>query len=175
MKWPLKLAAAQLPRVDFALRAAALSLACALISPAAWPQAEMSASGAAVATGSDLLETEIVVERLEPADPPGRPSARFVPAGRLEAGDEVHYTLKVRNPGSEPVTDAQVTKRMPFGLHYLPGSASGPDCDIEFSTDGGKTFVAKPADAEFTHVRWTLRRPLPPDSTALLRFRAIFR
>jgi len=136
---------------------------------------ELTAAGAAVATGSDLLETEIVIEKLEPADPPARPTARFVPAGRLEAGDEVHYTIRVRNPGKIPVTDAQVTKRMPFGLHYLAGSATGPACDIEFSTDGGKTFAAKPKDGDYTHVRWTMRRPIPPQSTALLRFRATFR
>ena len=136
---------------------------------------ELTAAGAAVATGSDLLETEIVVEKLMPADPPARPTARFVPAERLEAGDEVHYTIRVRNPGKNPVTDAQVTKRMPFGLHYLAGSATGPACDIEFSTDGGKTFSAKPKNGDYTHVRWTMRRPLPPQSTALLRFRATFR
>lgn len=136
---------------------------------------ELTATGAAVATGSDLLETEIVVEKLVPADPPSRPTARFLAAERLEAGDEVHYTILVRNPGKSPVTDAQVTKRMPFGLHYVRGSATGPACDIEFSTDGGKTFVVEPADGDYTHVRWTLRRPLPPQSTALLRFRATFR
>jgi uncharacterized repeat protein (TIGR01451 family) len=136
---------------------------------------ELTATGAAIATGSDLLETEIVVEKLVPADPPSRPHARFVPAGRLEAGDEVHYTIRVRNPGENPVNDAQVTKRMPFGLHYLPGSAKGPACEIEFSSDGGKTFTAKPKNGEYTHVRWSMRRPLPPGSTALLRFRAKFR
>jgi len=138
-------------------------------------EAEMTAAGAAIATGSDLLETEIVVEKLEPADPPTRPQARFVPAGRLEAGDDVHYTIRVRNPGTNPVSDVQVTKRMPFGLHYLPGSATGPACDIEFSSDGGRTFAAQPQSGDYTHVRWTMRRPLPPDSTALLRFRATFR
>jgi len=136
---------------------------------------ELTATGAAIATGTDLLETEIVVEKLEPADPPSRPHARFVPAGRLEAGDDVHYTIRVRNPGANPVNDVQVTKRMPFGLHYLPGSANGPACDIEFSADGGKTFAAKLASGEYTHVRWSMRRPLPPGSTALLRFRATFR
>jgi len=134
-----------------------------------------TAEGAASATGSDLLETEILVEKLEPPDPPARPTARFVAAGRLEAGDEVHYTIRVLNPGNHPVTEAQVTKRMPFGLHYVPGSATGPACDIEFSTDGGKTFAARPQAGDYTHVRWTLRRSLPPQSTALLRFRAKFR
>jgi len=136
---------------------------------------ELTAAGAAVATGSDLLETEIVVEKLLPADPPARPTAGFVPAGRLEAGDEVHYTIRVRNPGTNPVTDVQVTKRMPFGLHYLPDSATGPACDIEFSADGGTTFQPQPSADEYTHVRWTLLRPLPPGATALLRFRATFR
>lgn len=136
---------------------------------------ELTAAGAAVATGSDLLETEIVVEKLLPADPPSRPNARFVPAERLEAGDEVHYTIRVRNPGTNPVTDVQVTKRMPFGLHYLPDSATGPACEIEFSADGGTAFQPQPAADEYTHVRWTLLRPLPPGGTALLRFRATFR
>jgi len=136
---------------------------------------ELTAAGAAIATGSDLLETEIVVEKLVPADPPARPTARFVPAGRLEAGDEVHYTILVRNPGRNPVTDAQVTKRMPFGLQYVPGSATGPSCDIEYSTDGGKSFTRQLPDGDYTHVRWMMRRPLPPQSTALLRFRAKFR
>lgn len=138
-------------------------------------QPDLGAAGAAIATGSDLLETEIVVEKLEPADPPSRPQGRFVPAGRLEAGDEVHYTIRVRNPGQNPVTGAQVTKRMPFGLHYIEGSATGPASDVEFSTDGGKSFTAGPQDGDYTHLRWTLRRPLPPQSTALLRFRATFR
>jgi uncharacterized repeat protein (TIGR01451 family) len=135
----------------------------------------LAAAGAAVATGSDPLETAIEVEKLEPADPPLRPQARFVPPARLEAGDEVHYTIRVRNPGQRPVTGVQVTKRMPFGLRYLPGSATGPASDVEFSSDGGKSFTASAQGGEFTHLRWTLRRPLPPDSTALLRFRARFR
>ena len=136
---------------------------------------ELTAAGAAVATGSDLLETEIVVEKLLPADPPARPTAGFVPAGRLEAGDEVHYTIRVRNPGTNPVTDVRVTKRMPQGMEYIAGSAVGPACEVEYSSDGGATFHAKPADVPFTHVRWILREPLPSGATALLRFRATFR
>jgi uncharacterized repeat protein (TIGR01451 family) len=154
-------------------------LACLLLlglgATALAQESDPTAAGAAVATGSGLLETEIVVEKLEPADPPSRPQARFVPAGRLEAGDEMHYTIRVRNPGKDPVSDVQVTKRMPFGLHYSDGSATGPASDIEFSTDGGKSFTASPQDGDYTHLRWTLRRPLPPQSTALLRFRATFR
>jgi uncharacterized repeat protein (TIGR01451 family) len=136
---------------------------------------ELTAVGAAIATGSDLLETAIVAEKLEPPARPGQGPGRFVPATRLAAGDEVHYTLRVTNPGKAPVTDVQVTKRMPHGLHFIAGSAVGPASRVEFSSDGGATFTAKPTDGEFTHVRWSLRRPLPPGATALLRFRATFR
>jgi uncharacterized repeat protein (TIGR01451 family) len=150
-----------------------LALACGSHLAAA-QEAEMSAVGAALATGTDLLETEITAETfVQPAragDPP-----RFTVARRLAAGDEVHYTIRVRNPGQQPVRDVQVTKRMPFGMQYLPGSAAGPASDIEFSTDGGRSFQARPDSDEYSHLRWNLRRPLPPGSTALLRFRATFR
>ena len=101
----------------------------------------------------------------------------------------MHYTVRVRNPGEEPVSDVVVTKRLPFGVRYQTGSATGPACDVEFSVDGGSSFVKpelprtgsgkksvrKPVPApEYTHVRWVLRRPLAPGATALLRFRAVF-
>lgn len=134
-----------------------------------------SAATGVVATGSGPLQTDIVVELFEPASPDGEVPARFVPARQLEEGDEVHYTIRVRNPGQDEATDVRVTKRLPFGMHYVPASAMGPACDIEFSADGGATFEARPAAAGLTHVRWSLRRPLAPGATALLRFRATFR
>lgn len=161
-----------------ALRAGAALLLLLLLGAAARLSAQepdITGTAAAVATGSGPLETAIVVEKLEPPAPPARPHGRFVRAERLEAGDEVHYTVRVHNPGKAPVTDVQVTKRLPFGLHFVPGSATCPACDTEFSGDGGRTFAARPSGDDHTHVRWTLRRPLPPGATALLRFRATFR
>jgi len=167
--------ATSLARRSTALAMAGLGLALLCGSHAvAAQEAEMSAVGAALATGSDLLETEITAETfVQPAregDPP-----RFAVARRLSAGDEVHYTIRVRNPGQEPVRDVKVTKRMPYGMQYLPGTAAGPASDIEFSTDGGRSFQARPETDEYSHLRWNLRRPLPPGATALLRFRATFR
>ena len=157
-----------------ALRLAGLLLFAAASAASAAEQ-ELTAVGAAVATGSDLLETSLVAEKLEAPVRPGQGAGRFVPATRLAAGDEVHCTLRVTNPGKAPVTDVQVTKRMPQGLQFMPGSAVGPASLVEFSADGGTTFTPRPKGGEFTHVRWSLRRPLPPGATALLRFRATFR
>ena len=149
------------------------------------PSQEPEPQQAAVATGSGPLETTITAELLVVENgPDDREVRRWVPAQRLMAGDEVHYTVRVRNPGEEPVADVVVTKRLPFGVRYQPGTATGPACDIQFSDDGGITFAApagnakkgarKPAPAEYTHVRWVLRKPLAPGATALLRFRAVF-
>jgi uncharacterized repeat protein (TIGR01451 family) len=131
---------------------------------------------ATVATGSGPLTTRIDVQRLvvtERADAP--PVRRFEPARRLEAGEEAYYTIRVTNPGRDPVTDVVVTRRLPYGVDYVAGSAAGPACRIEFSIDGGLTFSAKPGTTAYTHVRWIFLRSLAPGATALLRFRAVFR
>jgi uncharacterized repeat protein (TIGR01451 family) len=140
----------------------------------------------AIAVGSGPLTTAVIVETLVPGDDPDRAAGRsFVPAGRIRAGDEVHYTIRVANPGRTPVTGVMVTKRLPFGLTYVGGSAVGPAATVQFSVDSGESFAAaadlevatggqtRPAvPADYTHVRWLLKRPLAAGATALLRFRA---
>jgi uncharacterized repeat protein (TIGR01451 family) len=145
----------------------------------------------AEATGSGPLQTSIEVQKLEVSlDRGGQEIRRWVPAERLNAGDEIHYTVRVHNPGKQAVDAVIVTKRLPFGVHYLRGSATGPAVEVQFSVDGGKTFASpealaraagggkkgtrKPLENDYTHVRWMLRKPLGPASTALLRFRATF-
>lgn len=145
----------------------------------------------AEATGSGPLQTSIEVQKLEVREGPGgQETRRWVPAERLNAGDEIHYTVRVRNSGKQPVDTIVVTKRLPFGVRYLRGSAAGPAAEIQFSADGGKTFATpealaraagggkkgqrKPLENDYTHVRWVLSKPLGPASTALLRFRATF-
>jgi uncharacterized repeat protein (TIGR01451 family) len=128
------------------------------------------------ATGSGPLETAIVVEKLVTEErPDGSTEKRFVEARKLKAGEQVFYTLRVTNPGQGPVDDIVVTKRLPFGVDYVRGSAVGPACEVELSADNGVTFTAGNKPADYTHVRWRMRRPLAPGATALLRFRAIFR
>jgi uncharacterized repeat protein (TIGR01451 family) len=142
----------------------------------------------AEASGSGPLETSIEIARLEIVEgPDGDETRRWVPAGRLNTGDEVHYTVRVRNPGKQAVDAVVVTKRLPFGVRYLRGSATGPAAEVQFSVDGGKTFATpealagagkkgqrKSLENDYTHVRWVLSKPLGPESTALLRFRATF-
>ncbi len=174
-------------RAGFAAAGACLGLAVAV--PA---HAEPENPAVATVTGSGPLETTITAETLHVLSRPGDQELRiFSPASRLSAGDEVHYTVRVRNPGDRPVTDIVVTKRLPFGVRYQTGSAAGPACDIQFSHDGGRTFhrpepparsndtsrktVARTGTpSDYSHVRWILHKPLAPGATALLRFRATF-
>lgn len=157
----------------------------------AWTQPTDDLRSVAEVTGSGPLEVTIEVERLEiGTGPGGAETRRWIAADRLNAGDEIHYTVRVRNPGKQPVENVVVTKRLPFGVHYLRNSAAGPATEVQFSIDGGKTFATpdalqraasggkktprKALDDQYTHVRWVLRKPLGPASTALLRFRAKF-
>jgi len=139
------------------------------------PDALDAASGAS-ATGSGPLDTDVAVETLVREElPDGTTWTRFVEARRLDAGEEVYFTIRVRNPGKSPVEDVVVTKRLPYGLDYIAGSAVGPACRVEASADGGETFTVAGKATSYTHLRWILQRPLSPGATALLRFRAIFR
>ena len=165
-----------------------LAVAAVGLAPNRSPAGDAEALPAAQATGhGGVLETAIVAEKLlvprDSSDADG--GGRWVPARRLSAGDEVHYTVRVRNPGKEVVTGVVVTKRLPFGVRYEPGSAAGPGCKIQLSADGGSHFTTpdtprgktgprKAATIEYTHVRWVMSRPLAPGATALLRFRATF-
>ena len=145
----------------------------------------------AEATGSGPLVTSIEVQKLQVSEGPGgQEIRRWVAAERLNAGDEIHYTVRVHNPGKQAVDTVVVTKRLPFGVRYLRGSATGPAAEVQFSIDGGETYATpevlaqaagggkkgqrKLLENDYTHVRWVLKKPLGPASTALLRFRATF-
>jgi uncharacterized repeat protein (TIGR01451 family) len=142
--------------------------------------------GEAVAVGSGPLTTLVTVETLSVGPDAETSQRRFVPADRIHAGDEVHYTIRVTNPGRTPVANVIVTKRLPYGVTYVGGSAIGPAATVHFSVDSGESFAAasdlevtpagqaarRALPTDYTHVRWLLKRPLPAGATALLRFRA---
>lgn len=136
------------------------------------------------------MEVRLVAEvRVESGAGSGNPARYLVPATVLEQGREVFYTVKIRNPGTEPAQNVVVVQRVPQNTSYVAHSAAGPGAEIALSTDGGQTFAAedaliytdpsgltRPAMApDCTHIRWRLRNPLAPGAVALARFRATFR
>lgn len=110
----------------------------------------------------------------------------FKKAGTLTEGQEIFYTVRIRNPGMKTIHHADVTERIPANTRYISGTATGAGSQILFSIDGGQQFMeaaALPAPVlsmaghpvtVYTHVRWQLGAPLAPGAVMLARFRAEF-
>lgn len=116
-----------------------------------------------------------------------RVGARLEPALQLDEGQEIFYTLRIKNPGAKPMTGVSVVQAVPHNTSYVAGSATGAGADIMFSVDGGTRFAhanqlqwpgnpgkVLPA-SQYTHIRWQLAYPLAPHAVVLARFRAVFR
>ena len=70
----------------------------------------------------------------------GRETIKLVPADRVVPGDEVIYTLEIRNTGAAPVLAPSVRFAIPHHMRYIADSAAGPGAQVSFSVDGGRTF-----------------------------------
>jgi len=111
----------------------------------------------------------------------------LVPADRVVPGDEVFYTLEIRNTGVKPLPRATVDFAIPEHMRYVANSAVGAGADVSYSVDGGHTFD-RPGNlsvvavglgahaataADYTHIRWRLKHALQAKALALARFRAV--
>lgn len=117
----------------------------------------------------------------------GHDAIRLVPAERVVPGDQVLYTVEIRNTGPVPLPHAVVPYAIPDHMRYVADSAVGPGAEVSFSVDGGRSFdrpgrlrVATPSGAlrpatpaDYTHIRFELKHTLEPNSVAFARFRAI--
>jgi len=117
----------------------------------------------------------------------GRDVVKLVPADRVVPGDEVIYTLEIRNVGRTPVRDPIITYAVPSHMMYVADSATGPGAEVRYSVDDGRFFDrpenlrvndadghARPAKpGEYTHIRWKLKNTLKSKSVAFARFRAM--
>jgi uncharacterized repeat protein (TIGR01451 family) len=117
----------------------------------------------------------------------GRNIVKLTPADQVVPGDQVIYTLEIRNNGAAAVRAPNVPYPIPDHMRYVADSAAGPGADVTYSIDGGRTFdrpenlkVAEPGGqmrtaraAEYTHIRWHLKNNLKSNSVAFARFRAV--
>jgi len=101
-------------------------------------------------------------------------------------GDTVVFTTTYTNTGKQPATGVVITNPIDAHMTYVDNSAQGHNTLIEFSTDGGKTYntpekltitnnqgLSRPAKgADYTHIRWTLEKPLPSGGKGSVSFKA---
>jgi uncharacterized repeat protein (TIGR01451 family) len=117
----------------------------------------------------------------------GRDAIKLAAADRVVPGDQVIYTLEIKNTGAFPIPAPSVLYPVPEHMRYIADSAVGPGADVSYSIDGGRTFdrpenlkVTGPQGlkrsataAEYTHIRWQLKNNLNGNSVAYARFRAV--
>jgi uncharacterized repeat protein (TIGR01451 family) len=144
----------------------------------------VAASGQAT---SAAIKMKMIAEVEIKVSDEGRDLIKLVPADRVVPGDEVIYTVEVRNTGPTAVVAPTLVNPIPAHMRYVADSATGPGAEVSYSADGGHTFehpenlrvlgpdgqwhAAKPE--EYTHIRWQLRSTLKSKSVAFARFRAV--
>lgn len=143
-------------------------------------------AGSVLAQEPGRLNVQTQVHKEEVVvDDNGERRTQLVPASEVVPGDEVIYTITYTNISDETAENVVVTNPIPPDLTYVDGSAFGPGSRIEFSVDGGSTYMtaeqltvtedgvtraALPAD--YTHIRWSMANDLAAGAQGIARFRA---
>ena len=142
---------------------------------------------AADAVHDDKISVKAIAEVAVKSSEGGRETLHLEPADRVVPGDEVIYTLEIRNTTAMVRPPPTVDYPIPEHMRYIADSAVGAGAVVSYSIDGGRTFARpeelfvtgeddkkRPAAAEdYTHIRWRLKHILKGNSVAYARFRAI--
>ncbi len=119
----------------------------------------------------------------------GREITEYVPADTSARGDVLRFVITYTNKGDQDLANAAIVDPVPEGTVYVADSAEGAGTEITFSADKGGTFSAPPLrrtvtrpdgttetrevpPEAYTHVRWTVREPIPPGGSGQVSFRA---
>lgn len=120
----------------------------------------------------------------------GRKEVKRVDAAKAAVvpGDTVFFTVSYTNTDTKPADRVIVINPVPEHMTYLDRSAGGTGTVIDFSVDNGKTYAApgkltvtadgrqRPATAaDYTHIRWTLSKPLAPGGKGSVFFKALLK
>lgn len=105
---------------------------------------------------------------------------------KVVPGDVVIFTTTYTNIGKQPADKVVITNPVPEHMDYLDKSAEGKGANINFSVDKGKSYgtpdklmvtdaqgkTRKAGPMDYTTIRWTLVKPVPPGGTGSVSFRA---
>lgn len=130
------------------------------------------------------LTSAVFVEKTVP-QPDGKARLVLEEPRVVVPGDKLVFVLAYRNQGAKPATDFVVTNPLPGAVAYQGTADSG----AIVSVDGGKSWgpiaalkvrrtdgTVRPAYPEdVTHVRWTMKTPIPVGAAGKLSFRGVVR
>lgn len=118
----------------------------------------------------------------------GEKEAKRVDVGKAKVvpGDTVFFTTTYTNIGKQPADKVVITNPVPEHMMYLDKSAEGKGTKIEFSVDGGKSYAARDklvvtdaqgnkrtaSAADYTHIKWTVSKPVTPGTKGRVSFKA---
>ena len=149
------------------------------------------ALGAVVFAGAQVPANPIAIKAVAEVEvrtlEQGHETSKLVPADRVVPGDRLFYTLEVRNTDTAMIAAPAVTYPVPEHMEYVADSAVGPAAEVSFSVDDGRSYdspeklqVRTPEGAlraavaaDYTHIRWQLKKNLKGHAVAFVRFRAI--
>jgi uncharacterized repeat protein (TIGR01451 family) len=134
---------------------------------------------------TSVSEVEVVQQNAE-----GKKEVKRIEAAKAKVvpGDTVIFTVSYANTDTKPADRVVVINPVPEHTTYLDKSAEGKGAVIEFSIDGGKTYAApeklvvtvegkqrRAAASDYTHIRWTMGKPLAPGAKGNVSFRAVLK
>ncbi len=149
-----------------------------LLMPAsAWTQQKGAIelkSVAAVEVTETNAKGEKEVKRVDTA------KAKVVP------GDIVIFSTYYTNISNKPVEKVMITNPVPEHMLYMDRSAESKGSTIEFSVNGGKSYgtpdklkvtdasgkTRKALASDYTHIKWTVSKPVAPGGKGEVSFKA---
>jgi uncharacterized repeat protein (TIGR01451 family) len=163
--------------MDMTTKTLGFLIALLLLNTAAWAQQKGAVELVSVA------EVEVSQKNAK-----GEQEVKRVEASKANVppGETVIFTNYYTNKGQDAATGVVITNPIPQHMVYLDKSAEGAGSRIEFSVDGGKTYgpanklVIRAGDgkerpaisSEYTHIRWTLVKPVARGGKGSVSFRA---
>lgn len=137
--------------------------------------------------GSIELKSVAEVEITE-ANAKGEKTIKRVDTAKAQVvpGDVVVFSTFYRNISTKPAEKVVVTNPVPEHMLYRDRSAEGKGTSVEFSVNGGKSYstpdklnitdasgkARKAAASDYTHIRWTITKPVPPGGKGDVSFKA---
>jgi len=148
-----------------------------LVPAAAWAQKK---GGIEIRTVSEVEVTQTNAAGIQEVKRADATKTKVLP------GEPVIYTNYYSYSGDQPATDVVIKNPVPENTVYVDGSAEGKNTKIEFSVDKGRTFAAadrlkirspdgkerRAVAADYTHIRWTIEKPLQKGAKGSVSFRA---